>query len=368
MAKVDQVTRRRIMRTGLTALDPDRACPGFVLYSCNGAGDSVYLIDMEGREVHRWRTPLPPRYGYLLPNGNLFVLLKTGADTGPLWPAWPTHQTGFMAEMDWEGRVIWQHEDPYQHHDARRTASGGAIYLTVERMPDELAARVKGGSPKRKPGPMWADVIIEVDASGNRVWEWRAVDHLDPESHLLEQGNAGEEWTHGNTLAPLEGDRVLVSFRNISTVAIIDKATDRISWSLGDDVLAQQHDANMLPNGNVLIFDNGANRKHLAPGFSRVIEVNPAANSIVWEYRDSPATSFFSPNISGARRLPNGNTLITEGRFGRMFQVTPDGETVWEYINPYFLPMSSDGAVHNAVFRATHYLPSDLAGRIGVGG
>jgi len=124
MAKVDQVTRRRIMRTGLTALDPDRACPGFVLYSCNGAGDSVYLIDMEGREVHRWRTPLPPRYGYLLPNGNLFVLLKTGADTGPLWPAWPTHQTGFMAEMDWEGRVIWQHEDPYQHHDARRTASG----------------------------------------------------------------------------------------------------------------------------------------------------------------------------------------------------------------------------------------------------
>ena len=361
---VDQVTRRRIMRTGLTAHDPDRACPGYVLYSPNGAGDSLHLIDLEGRESHRWQVPFAPRYGYLLPNGNLFALLRKGGETGPMWPAWPTHQTGLMVEMDWDGKVLWEHHDPYQHHDARRTASGGAIYLTVDRVPDEIARRVKGGAPSRKPGPMWADILVEVDASGKRVWDWRSWEHLDPETAVLEPGNHGEEWTHGNTIMPLESERVLVSFRNISMVAIIDKATSQITWSLGDDVLAQQHDANMLPNGNILIFDNGANRKHLGPGFSRVIEVDPATNAIVWEYRDSPATSFYSPNISGARRLANGNTLTTEGRFGRMFQVTPDKQVVWEYINPYFHLMSSDGAVHNAVFRATHYLPSDLHGRL----
>ena len=90
-----------------------------------------------------------------------------------------------------------------------------------------------------------------------------------------------------------------------------------------------------------------------------MIEVDPTTNAIVWEYRDTPALNFFSPNISGERRLPNGNTLVTEGRFGRVFQVTPDKQVVWEYVNPHFLT-TGDGAVSNAVFRATHYMASDL--------
>ncbi len=92
---------------------------------------------------------------------------------------------------------------------------------------------------------------------------------------------------------------------------------------------------------------------------SRVLEVDPTTNTIVWEYRDTPPYNFFSPTISGVRRLPNGNTLITEGNFGRMFQVTPDKQVVWEYINPYF-PAGPDGALVNGVFRATHYLPEDI--------
>ena len=71
------------------------------------------------------------------------------------------------------------------------------------------------------------------------------------------------------------------------------------------------------------------------------------------------AFSFFSPYISGARRLPNGNTLITEGNFGRIFQVTTEGEVVWEYINPYF-DARHDGMVANAVFRSTFYTAEEL--------
>jgi hypothetical protein len=45
---------------------------------------------------------------------------------------------------------------------------------------------------------------------------------------------------------------------------------------------------------------------------------------------------FFTPRMGNAQRLPNGNTLINEACFGRFFEVTPQGETVWEYVNPYF--------------------------------
>jgi hypothetical protein len=61
---------------------------------------------------------------------------------------------------------------------------------------------------------------------------------------------------------------------------------------------------------------------------SRVLEIDPTTNTIVWGYRASPAYNFFSPTILGARRLPDGNTLITEGNFRRMFQVTPDQQVV----------------------------------------
>ncbi len=52
--------------------------------------------------------------------------------------------------------------------------------------------------------------------------------------------------------------------------------------------------------------------------------------------QDKPAWNFFSPRMGNAQRLPNGNTLITESSFGRFFEVTREGEVVWEYVNPFF--------------------------------
>ena len=148
-------------------------------------------------------------------------------------------------------------------------------------------------------------------------------------------------------MVPLDQDRVLVSFRNISTVCIIEKSTGELKWKLGYDVLSQQHDPNELSNGNILVFDNGGHRSNVALSFSRVIEIDPKTKEIAWEYRDTPPYNFFSPYISGARRLTNGNTHITEGQFGRMFQVTKGGAVVWEYINPYFDP-GPDGWLVNS--------------------
>lgn len=356
MTKIDQQTRRRMVRTGLTALDEEKACQGHVVFTPQYGAGTTYLIDLKGTVVHKWDLPYPGgEYGYLLPNGNLFYMGKVRDETWDLWPRWRFFKGGILLEVDWNGKVVWEHRDPYQHHDARRTSTGGAVYLNVERVPDDVAAKVKGGVPGSDKDGMWADVIVEVDADGNRIWEWHAIEHLDYETDVLPPNQKRTEWSHGNTVVPLVDDQVMVSFRHISTVGIINKRSGDFLWKLGHDVLAQQHDPSMLPNGNILIFDNGAFRINETSTYSRVIEVDPKTNKIVWKYQDTPTYNFFSPHISGVRRLPNGNTLITEGAFGRMFQVTTEGEVVWEYINPHFNERM-DGWLLNSVFRANHYM------------
>jgi hypothetical protein len=94
---------------------------------------------------------------------------------------------------------------------------------------------------------------------------------------------------------------------------------------------------------------------------SRVIEVNPITNEIEWEYTETPALAFYSFHISSAERLANGNTLICEGAFGRIFEVTKNGNVVWEYINPFYSPDLRSGDPTNMVFRAHRYSPEDPA-------
>ena len=88
---------------------------------------------------------------------------------------------------------------------------------------------------------------------------------------------------------------------------------------------------------------------------SRVIEIDPITKNIVWSYDANDSgerlLTFFSPFISGMHRLPNGNTLIDEGAFGRFFEVTPEGEIVWEYVNPFFTTMSGSDIETNRVYR-----------------
>ncbi len=76
-----------------------------------------------------------------------------------------------------------------------------------------------------------------------------------------------------------------------------------------------------------------------------MLEINPVTLALVWSYTNA---RFFSTNISSAQRLPNGNTLITAGAGGRMFEVTPKGEIVWEYLFPIFAGANASNAVYRA--------------------
>jgi len=354
----EQQTQKRINKLGLTCLDEEKACLGYIVFSPMGSNKTL-LIDLHGNIVHNWDLEYKPGlYGYLVPNGNLFYNGKTQHTKPENYMSWGrAFKGGILQEITPEGKVVWEHKDPYHHHDGRKTSIGGAIYLDLEPVPKPIASRVKGGVSGSDEYGMWSDKVIEVDSDGEVVWEWHAYEHLDPETDTLLHNMKRSEWTHGNSVVPVGNDKVLVSFRNISTVVVIDKNSDEIVWRLGYNVLAQQHDPSMLSNGNVLVFDNGLCRKSESWSHSRVIEVNPSGE-VVWEYKDSPAYHFYSCHISGARRLVNGNTLIVEGGKGRMFQVTPECEVVWEYINPFFHQISS--GVANIVFKANHYQNKEI--------
>ena len=129
---------------------------------------------------------------------------------------------------------------------------------------------------------------------------------------------------------PLGPDNVLVCSRHQDTVAILDWRTKELVWAWGQGVLSGPHDASWLANGHLLVFDNGLER-----GWSRVVEVDPATGEIVWQYRDEQPEGFFTLSRGSAQRLANGDTLIAESDRGRAFEVTPDGEIVWEYFSPH---------------------------------
>jgi hypothetical protein len=183
---------------------------------------------------------------------------------------------------------------------------------------------------------------------------------MEPERYPITPQDMRHEWTHGNTVAETAEGHILVSFRNISTVVMIERATGNILWQIGGPPLAQQHDPRPLPNGNILIFDNGTHRHDHPATFSRVIEVDPKTTAIVWEYFDQSLFEFFSPYISGAQRLANGNTLICEGCHGRIFEVTQGGEVVWEYVNPHFFQETGRAGLNNWVFRAFRYTAEEI--------
>ena len=337
---------------GLTVNKPSHTYWGYTLFAPM-EGTDAYLIDMEGRIVHRWPIPYRPGdYGYLLENGNLLMSGRTGK--GPVTIG---GRSGVVMEIGWDGEILWEHVEHTLHHDFCRMPNGNTMVLGWELIPKEMVGQVKGGLPGSEPEEgIWCDYFREVTPSGETAWLWHAYEHLDLETDAICYLHKRDEWTHTNTCEVLPDGNILTSWRLLDTVAIVEKATGDFSWKWGRGVLGHQHDPNLLDNGNILIFDNGWHTITAPMPGSRVIEVNPKTNEIEWEYKTNPPWGFFSAFISGAQRLPNGNTLICEGMTGRVLEVTYDGELVWEFTNPFYGPDDRFGRV-NRLFRAYRYGP-----------
>ncbi len=351
---------------GFRGYDPSRASPGFTLFTpLPVTNKTVYLMDLRGNVVHTWEMPYPPgQYGYLTDRGTLFY---NGKIPNSSHIGQSPFKGGAALEVDWKGRVLWEVHHSDHHHDGIRLRNGNVLLICAKPLPDAIVPQVRGGRPGTEydQGKMDGDYLVEMTTDGKIVWEWRSWEHLDPVTDgFTAVQDTRDEWTHANAVYELPDGNIMVSFRNISTVVMINRQTGDIYWKLGAPPFSGQHAPYMLPNGHLLLFDNGPHRLDETFPFSRVLEIDPATKAIVWKYQEPSVPNFFSPRISNARRLPNGNTLINEGWFGRFFEVTREGDVVWEYVNPYFGSLSANARPReefNRVFRAYRYTAAEIA-------
>lgn len=332
---------------GLVHRDKRKSFGGYTLYS-PVRGHHADLLDAEGRIVHQWRHPEGLQHVRWLANGNLLAQTLPPADAEGAEKIGGS--AGSIVELDPDSNVVWEHRDIYMHHDYQRLEDGTTLYIRWEKLPGDVAARVQGGQPgKDDPEWMWGDVIVQVDSEGRPLRTWRSWEHLSTDHHVKCPLESRKEWTHCNSLELAPDGNWLLSFRLTDTVVIVDRRTGDVRWRWGAGHLSHQHHATWLDNGHIQILDNGCHRRD-APSFSQVVEVDPKEKEVVWSYQAVPILAFFSFMISGAERLPNGNVLVTEGATGRLFEITSDGETVWEFVAPWLLP--STWGDTTAVFRS----------------
>jgi hypothetical protein len=330
-----------------TSVTINRSKPGdqaYNLYNSAHAAQAL-LIDMEGNELHRWERsfkeafPAVPeatekwydqghwrnywRRVHLLPNGDLLAIFEGNG----------------LIKINRNSEVIWALNDMF-HHDLEVTADGRIFVLNRR-----LARFDKINNEK----PILEDLITVLDQDGRTLETYSIVKMLvDSEFAGLKKyiPKVGDCF-HTNTLEVLDGrwaatspvfkaGNVLLSMRMFDAIMIADLEKRKIVWAQKPGIWAKQHQPTMVDNGHMLLFNNVLSEKETA-GYdaSSVIEFDPVTMKVVWEYRGTETVKFFSDHSGSNQRLLNGNTLITESAPGRAFEVTPQGEIVWEFVNPH---------------------------------
>ena len=294
--------------------------------------------------------------------------------------------------VEWDFR--YNSNGHLSHHDVRALPNGNVLLIAWEtKTPMEAIATGRNPDHVSSQG-FWPDHIIEVQPTGPKsgtiVWEWHVWDHLiqnydpikenygivgnHPELVDINYASASEtDWMHTNSIDYNENfDQILLSVHNFNEIWVIDHSTTTSEaaghtggnggkggdllyrWgnpqaydrgTASDQKLFLQHDASWIDDGcpgdgHILIFNNGGSRF-----YSTVDEIVPPVDANgdyylaphsaygptvqIWTYNPQP--SFYASIISGAQRLPSGNTLICNGETGEIFEVTPTGSTIWEF-------------------------------------
>ena len=357
------------------------------IFNAGGAGGRIEEFDWEGNLVWSFEYAGNTFHQHhdieILPNGNILILaweLKTEdeaieAGRDPLLlntsGVWPEHIVEIKpvgaeeAEIVWEW-YLWDHM--VQDYD-----------------PDQANFGVVADHPEL------IDLNYAASGSGPNAADWIHANAID----------------YNPTL-----DQIILSARDFNEIWVLDHSTTTADAAghtggtagMGGDILYRwgnpaayqrgteddrklwlQHDAQWIAEGlpgagQMMVFNNGAGR---SPSFSSIDVWSPPLNpdgtytinaaeaygpeDLSWTYSDPDPTTFFSPRVSGAQRLANGNTLICEGVEGRLFEVDEEGAIQWEYINPIGFngpATQGDNPFGNDLFRGYRY----TAGSAEVGG
>jgi hypothetical protein len=322
---------------GVSIHDESRAFEGFNFYT-SAHDEMAVLMDMNGNVLHEWRRSFsdviegpPPmgegmarhwwRRGWLLENGDV-IALNTGM--------------GIM-RIDKDSNVLWANALNV-HHDLEFREDGGYITLTrnIHTVPRIHPTR-----------PIVEDEIVYLNEKGEVERSFSVLEAFERSS--FKQAALGDISTqmqkkgnlfHTNSIALLDGtgaDRLpalaagnlLLSFRELDAIGIVDPKTETMVW-FHRGQFVEQHDPRVLASGNILLFDNKGLEER-----SRILELDPIAGDIEWQYSGNEEAPFYSGNCGIVDPLPNGNLLITESNNGRAFEVTRNGDIVWEFLSPH---------------------------------
>ncbi len=381
--------------------------PSMKTFTAGGVGGILQELDWDGTTVWEWRLSDEGQVQHHdiepLPDGNVLVLaweVKTAeeaalagrlSDQTPeqgLWPDWvleiePVRPRSANVVWEWHAwdHVVQQHDPKAPHHGHPRAHPHrldlNANPRVAEISAEEIAQLQAIGyvSEDATPADLESDFLHT-----NAVAYNAALDQI-----ALSIPAMGEIWIidHGTTTAEAQGSAgdLLYRFGNPSVYGRAGSDDQRFFY---------QHDVRWIPGGhpgagNLMVFNNGAARpdgsKHSSidewtPPLAEDGRYSMAAGEpfgpteLAWQYA---APDFYSPFISGAQRTANGNTMICSGTGGRLFEVTREGEIVWEYRNPFSGDVRNDDGslpqpgIENspyAVFRATR-IPADHPGLTG---
>ncbi|MGA2298914.1 MAG: aryl-sulfate sulfotransferase [FCB group bacterium] len=228
----------------------------------------------------------------------------------------------------------------FDFHDVNVLKNGNYLILCIDTVTMDLSNIVTGG---KKNVQVYSNALVETDRTGHIYWEWKTLDHLNITDALFE-GELTQntvDFSHGNSVIEDSLGNLLISFANLDEITKINKANGNIIWRMGSSMskkneftfindkdssgfvgFSHQHSISLLPNGNLLMFDNGTLK---IPAYSRAVEykIDETKKTVtkVWEYRYSPDIFQFAQG--SAERLSNGNTLINWGGL-KITEVKPD--------------------------------------------
>jgi hypothetical protein len=334
--------------TGVTRYEESLSYDGLTLYATGRGKPLVNLVDMDGKLVHQWTVPIdqlfaanPQRGKYnekklhatprLFPNGDILIVISVRGTT-----PW-----GYgLAKLDKASNLLWAFAEPV-HHD-QDIGPDGTIYTLghfIEAQPRPGMDRIET--------PFLDDTIIILSEAGEKLREFSILNairdskyqsvlrYADPLSYNGDLLHANSIQFITSDLAEnfpgVEAGNLLISLRNLDTIAVIDPEKEHVVWAVRGG-WHMQHDPDLLANGNILVFDNLGDVGNI--GGSRVIEFDPLTLEHTWVFPGDSGEILFSAVKSSQQRLPNGNTLITETNNGRILEVTQDHSVAWEFYIP----------------------------------
>jgi hypothetical protein len=319
--------------------------PGLTITTVQVGGDAVFALGFDSAGTIRWyrrfdRTE--PVGGELKqqPNGNFTMYAGVSFGSQKV----PGHYVEFTAAGD--SVRGWTVAPPryVDDHELLLTGSGAderVHWFTYDHRTTDLTA-IGGAADASLAGHQ----LVRMRVDGTVEFEWDAWDHITLDE-WIEPPRPGPvdpaqpDFDHPNSIGFDRDGNYVVSWRNLGQVMKIDAASGEVIWRLGglrgdftfvNDPLngfSAQHSARILPNGNLLLYDNGVRRQ---PQESRAVEyaLDPVAKTatLVWEFRRSPI--IYTPFVGLVQRLASGNTLVAYGQAGHAAEVTPQRTAAWE--------------------------------------